>query len=104
MALRTDKKGRGIGGRVPPALEAGEVYVLSVPKAMRAITVIWLARAGVKSGEGLPYADGATAQTRPNEAAEVGVRSIKTYPALWLLLVQFVGVHYRGHDETFDET
>jgi hypothetical protein len=28
MALRTDKKGRSIGGAVSPALKAGEVYVL----------------------------------------------------------------------------
>jgi hypothetical protein len=51
----------------------------------------------------LPYADGATAQTRPNEAAKVGVRSIETYPTLWQLLL-FVGVYCRGHGETFDET
>jgi hypothetical protein len=28
VALRTDKKGRSVGGAVSPALKAGEVYVL----------------------------------------------------------------------------
>ena len=41
------------------------------------------------------YADSATAQTRPNEATELGVRSVQTYPALWLLLFLFVGVRCR---------
>ena len=53
-----------------------------------------LARGAHKEWEGLPYADGPTAQTRTNEAAKVGIRSIKTYPTLWLLL--FVGDRCRG--------
>lgn len=46
----------------------------------------------MKGGEGLPYADGATAQTRADEAAKVGVGTIKTYPALRLVLLLLVGV------------
>lgn len=41
------------------------------------------------------YADGAAAQTRPNEAAEVGIGSVETDPTLWLVLFLFVGDHCR---------
>jgi hypothetical protein len=53
--------------------------------------------------EGLPYADGTTTQTGPNEAAELGVGPIEAYPTLRLLLLLlvvlfvFVCIRLRGH-------
>jgi len=94
VTLWTNEKGGGMDGSIPPALEADNVYVLKKKKARRSA---WVKR---ERWEGLPYADGTTAQTRANEATKVGVRSIEAYSTLGLLLLLLlfarVWCHRRG--------
>lgn len=69
-------------------------FVIRCDELYRLACAVCMKRVGKESGC-RTYANSATAQTRPNEAAELGIRSVQTYPALWLLLFLFVGVHCR---------
>lgn len=44
----------------------------------------------------MPYADGAAAQTGPNEAAKGRIRPIKAYPALWSIVLVVIGYPRSG--------
>ena len=39
----------------------------------------------------MPYADGAAAQTGPNEATKGRIRPIKAYPTLWPTILVVIG-------------
>ena len=45
----------------------------------------------------MPYADGAAAQTGPNEATEGRIRPIKAYPALWPTVLVIGYLRLGGH-------